>query len=107
MGDQEKKSVEKVTKADLVDRIWNSGTFPGNKSELLRVVDSFLNELKEAVAAGSVIELRGLGTFEVKCRKGRDRARNPKTGETVSVENHGVAVFRPGKELKARVWDIK
>lgn len=105
--DGQKKTADKVTKADLIDRIWNSGSFSGRKSELLRVVDSFLTELKEAMASGSVIELRGLGTFEVKCRKGRTRARNPKTGETVSVENHGVAVFRPGKELKARVWDIK
>ncbi len=107
MDGQGKKTVDKVTKADLVDRIWAGGSFSGRKSELLHIVDSFLNELKEAVASGSVIELRGLGTFEVKCRKGRARARNPKTGETVSVENHGVAVFRPGKELKARVWDIK
>ena len=73
----------------------------------MRIVDTLLFEIKEALASGSVIELRGLGTFEVKVRKGRQCARNPRTGETVSVENHGVAVFRPGKELKNRVWDLR
>ena len=29
-----------------------------------------------------------------------------KTGEVVAVERHGVAIFRPGKELKDFVWDI-
>ncbi len=107
MSEREEKSVTKVTKAELVDRIWNSGEFFGRKSELVRIVDTLLFEIKEALASGSVIELRGLGTFEVKVRKGRQCARNPRTGETVSVENHGVAVFRPGKELKNRVWDLR
>lgn len=87
--------------------MWCTGRCSGRKSDLLKIVDSFLGELKEAIVEGSVIELRGLGTFEVKERKGRERARNPKTGESVSVENHGVATFRPGKELKNRVWSLK
>jgi nucleoid DNA-binding protein len=45
---------------------------------------------------GKTVELRGFGTFEVKKRKGRKRARNPKTGENVAVKDHGVATFRPG-----------
>ena len=86
MSEREEKSVTKVTKAELVDRIWNSGEFFGRKSELVRIVDTLLFEIKEAL---------------------RQCARNPRTGETVSVENHGVAVFRPGKELKNRVWDLR
>ena len=96
MSEREEKSVKKVTKAELVDRIWNSEEFFGRKSELIRAVDALLSEIKEALASGSAI-----------VRKGRQCARNPRTGETVSVENHGVAVFRPGKELKNRVWDLR
>ena len=51
-------------------------------------------------------ELRGFGTFEVRIRKGKEKARNPKTGEIVSVDQHGVAVFRAGRELKEELWDI-
>ena len=54
-----------------------------------------------------VIELRGFGTFEIRTRKGREKARNPKTGDLVSVETHGVAIFRPGKELKDAVWNLR
>ena len=52
-------------------------------------------------------ELRGFGTFEVRVRKGKEKARNPKTGEIVSVDKHGVAVFRAGRELKEELWDKK
>jgi integration host factor subunit beta len=53
------------------------------------------------------VELRGVGTFEVRTRKGRSKARNPKTGEIVSVEDHGVAAFRPGRELKTTAWSVR
>jgi integration host factor subunit beta len=53
-----------------------------------------------------VIELRGFGTFEVKVRKARPKARNPKTGEAISIHSHGVVAFRSGRELKQDVWTI-
>jgi integration host factor subunit beta len=56
-------------------------------------------EIKDAILAGKTVELRGFGTFEVKKRKGRQRARNPKTGEIVAVKDHKVAAFRPDREL--------
>jgi nucleoid DNA-binding protein len=54
-----------------------------------------------------VVELRGFGTFEIRTRKGREKARNPKTGEVVPVQNHGVTVFRPGKDLKKKTWELR
>lgn len=54
-----------------------------------------------------MIELSSFRTFGVRTRKGRYRARNPKTGEIVAVDTHGVAVFRPGKELKDLAWDLR
>lgn len=63
--------------------------------------------MKRALVEGKTVELRGFGTFEIRVRKGRERARNPKTGEIVKVEDHGVAVFRPGKELKDSVWNVR
>jgi integration host factor subunit beta len=62
-------------------------------------------ELKRSMLAGKAVELHGFGTLEVRQRKGR--ARNPKTGETVSVADHGVAAFRPGRELRKQAWTIK
>ena len=53
------------------------------------------------------MEFRGFSTFEERQRKGRTHAQNPKTGETVSVEDHGVAAFKPGRELKQKAGTVK
>ena len=70
-------------------------------------VDAFLDEIKESLIDGKTIELRGFGTFEPRLRKGRDIARNPKTGEKVSVEPHYIAAFRAGQSLKENLWNLK
>jgi integration host factor subunit beta len=94
----------KKTKSDLVDKIYEKS---GHELKDIRsVVDFFLEEVKVALESNESVELRGFGTFEIRERKGRKKARNPKTGEIVSVEDHAVVAFRAGKELKSTVWDI-
>ena len=78
-----------------------------SREDIHIVIDSLFDELKGVLAEGKTIEFRGLGTFEVRSRNGKDHARNPKTGDKVSVEGHGVAVFRSGKELQEKVWNIR
>lgn len=95
----------KITKAELIEALHESSSL--NRKEIHVLIDSLFEEIKNAVLGGKTVELRGFGTFEVKLRKGRKRARNPKTGEIVSVEDHGVAAFRPGRELKKASWALK
>jgi integration host factor subunit alpha len=96
--------VKKQTKSDLVDRVYEKS---GNELKDIRsIIDIFLDEIKDALEHGQSVELRGFGTFEVRERKGRKKARNPKTGAIVSVEDHAVVAFRSGKELKGLVWAI-
>ena len=95
----------KLTKAEIVDAIHSKVDV--DRKKIQKVVDLFLEEVKIGLVSNKVIELRGFGTFEIKIRKGRKKARNPKTGETLSVEPHGIAAFRAGKELKRDVWTIK
>ena len=95
---------DKLTKAEITENIYSRN--PRISRDVIHtVIDCLFDELKAGLAEGRTIELRGLGTFEVRTRKGKDHARNPKTGESVSVENHNVAVFRPGKELQQMVWN--
>lgn len=96
---------EKLTKAKIIENVHDQLGY--STSDIHCVIDQFFEEIKKGLEDDKVIELRGFGTFEVRTRKGREKARNPKTGEVVSVKPHGVAIFRPGKELKDFVWDLR
>lgn len=95
---------KKITKTELVDLVYEKTGII--RKDIKTVVDLTLEGIRGALSGGMAIELRGFGTFEVRRRKGRSRARNPKTGENVSVTSHGIAAFRPGRELKQAVWNI-
>ena len=97
--------MSKLTKAEIVDAIYNKTST--DYSQIREVVDLFIEEIKSALVSGKVIELRGFGTFETRIRKGRMKARNPKTGETLSVASHGIVFFRAGRDLKRDVWNLK
>jgi integration host factor subunit beta len=98
------KADRKVTKADIIDAVYEKTGM--SRKEIRKVVDLFIDEIRDSLMERMVIELRGFGTFEVRVRKGRQKARNPKTGELVSVTAHGIAAFRPGRELKQNVWNV-
>ena len=95
----------KLTKAEIIDNIYEDLDI--DRSDIHKVIDKLFDHLKDALGADQVIELRGFGTFEIRTRKGREKARNPRTGEIVPVDAHGVAVFRPGKQLKEIAWKIR
>ena len=95
---------KKFTKTDMVDALYEKTGL--NRIEIRSAVDLFFNEMKEALVRNQIIEIRGFGTFEVKIRKARPRARNPRTGERITVNSHGTVVFRSGRELKQAVWNI-
>jgi len=97
-------SDNKITKADIVDALYDKTGM--NRKEISSVIDLIIGEIKNALMERCVIELRGFGTFEVKMRKARPRARNPRTGEIISIRSHGNVTFRPGRELKQDAWTI-
>ncbi len=67
-----------------------------------RIVNTVFEEIIEAMARGDRVELRGFGAFSVKRREAR-QGRNPRTGETVSVEEKHVPFFKTGKLLRERL----
>jgi len=95
---------KKVTKADIIDALYEKTGM--SRTEIRSAIDLFINEMKDALTRRQVIELRGFGTFEVKIRKARQRARNPRTGESIAIHSHGVVAFRSGRELKQAVWTV-
>ena len=98
-----------MTKADLVERVTAQISRTAgpmiSKKDCARVVDSFLDAIKEALQEQKNIEVRGFGTFKIRHRKTR-MARNPRTGSPVEVSARPVPVFKPSKELRAMVANI-
>jgi integration host factor subunit beta len=98
-----------MTKADLVERVTQQIAKTAgpmiSKKDCARVVDAFLDAIKEALQQQQNIEVRGFGTFKIRHRKNR-MARNPRTGEPVEVAARPVPVFKPSKELRAMVADL-
>ncbi|MCQ2591683.1 MAG: integration host factor subunit beta [Treponema sp.] len=95
------------TKQEIVDDIFEKIGPDVSKADILKVINLFLDEVKQGLENREKIELRGFGTFELRLRKGRENARNPKTGETVSMDSHYAAVFRAGQELKENLQGLK
>jgi integration host factor subunit beta len=95
-----------MTKADLVERVTASIARTAgpmiSKKDCARVVDAFLDAVKEVLSEQNNIEIRGFGTFKIRRRKTR-MARNPRTGDPVEVAARPVPVFKPSKELRAKV----
>ena len=91
-----------MTKADLVEQVADAVGSSVSKRECGLMVDAFLDALKEALARGNGIELRGFGTFKVRHRKART-GRNPRTGEVVEVPARDVPVFKPSRHLRSLV----
>ena len=67
-----------------------------------RIVNTIFNEITDAMARGNRVELRGFGAFSVKKRNARI-GRNPRTGESVQVEEKHVPFFKTGKLLRDRL----
>ncbi len=63
------------------------------------VVNTFIDSVKDALANGDRVEIRGFGSFKMK-EYGGYTGRNPKSGELVQVQPKRLPFFRTGKELK-------
>ncbi len=67
-----------------------------------RIVSTIFDSITGAMADGNRVELRGFGAFSVKKRDPRI-GRNPRTGESVQVEEKHVPFFKTGKLLRDRL----
>jgi integration host factor subunit beta len=94
-----------MIKSELVQTIANR-----NPHLFLRdvenIVNAILEEITTALAEGNRVELRGFGAFSVKNRPERT-GRNPRTGESVHVEEKWIPFFKTGKELRERLNEAK
>ncbi len=89
-----------MTKAELVERIADRTGV--SKKDTGVVVNMILDNIGQALLDGDKVELRGFGSFKVKSRRSR-LARNPRTGDSVTVPAKQVPYFKASNELKGRL----
>ncbi|MCP4330403.1 MAG: integration host factor subunit beta [Alphaproteobacteria bacterium] len=90
-----------MTKSELIMRLAEQNEHLLQR-EAERIVSTIFDEIAAALERGDRVELRGFGAFSVKRRPPRV-GRNPRTGETVHVEEKHVPFFKTGKQLRERL----
>ncbi len=85
-----------MTKAELTDTIAQATGLTRIETEA--VIEGFMVCVREALAAGNRVDLRGFGAFHVQHRAART-ARNPVTGEDLEVAERYRPVFKPSRDL--------
>lgn len=90
-----------MIKSELVQRI--AAQHPHlYQRDVENIVNAILDTIADALTRGDRVELRGFGAFSVKRRDAR-AGRNPRTGETVAVDEKSIPVFKTGKDMRKRL----
>jgi nucleoid DNA-binding protein len=89
-----------MNKQDLVARI--AQQTGATKSSAAAAVDSLLEGITRALKKGEAITFVGFGTFKTTQRRARV-AKNPRTGDAITIPKRRVVRFTAGKALKTAV----
>ena len=89
-----------MNRSDLINSLKDKVAL--SRKDAGKVVDTFFDSLKETLAKGERVEIRGFGSFSVKHYKPYT-GRNPKTGVQIHVTSKKLPFFKVGKELKENV----
>ena len=89
-----------MNKQDLIRKIADGACIA--QKDAAAALDSTLDAIVAAVAAGEKVQLVGFGTFEVKKRSARV-GRNPATNAVIEIPESTVPVFKAGKAFKDAV----
>ena len=89
-----------MNKASIADAV--HAKLQGTKVQAEEVVEIVISSIVESLKKGEEVSIAGLGIFSTKTRAAR-QARNPRTGEAISVPAMRVPKFRAAKALKEAV----
>ncbi|MBQ6562402.1 MAG: HU family DNA-binding protein [Clostridiales bacterium] len=73
-----------------------------NKRDAEKALNAFTDVVTDTLIKGDKVQLVGFGSFEVKDRAART-ARNPRTGDELTVPASKAPIFKAGKALKEAV----
>lgn len=90
-----------MNRSELIKKV-GEGSVSTPRVQPDEIISLILDEIVRAVDAGERVEIRGFGTFFPRERQTR-MGRNPRTGESVSVDAKRVLFFKAGRELLRRL----
>ena len=89
-----------MTKADIVNEIAKSTGI--DKLDVLKTVESFMDEVKKSLEKGDNVYLRGFGSFIIK-KRAQKTARNISQNTTIIIPEHNIPAFKPAKTFVMEV----
>jgi DNA-binding protein HU-beta len=89
-----------MTKADIVNEIVEKTKF--DKQEVTDVVEQFMKCLKNNMAQGKNVYLRGFGSFVVK-KRAEKTGRIISKNTTIVIPAHHIPAFKPAKVFLDKV----
>ena len=104
LASQENAAAEKelptLTKAELAEMLFEQVGL--NKREAKDMVETFFEEIRDALERGESVKLSGFGNFQLRDKPQRP-GRNPKTGQDIPISARRVVTFHASQKLKAMV----
>ncbi|HJV54272.1 MAG TPA: integration host factor subunit alpha [Noviherbaspirillum sp.] len=97
---QAEKELPTLTKAELAELLFEQVGL--NKREAKDMVETFFDEIRNALERGESVKLSGFGNFQLRDKPQRP-GRNPKTGEEIPITARRVVTFHASQKLKAMV----
>ncbi|MFN3793215.1 MAG: HU family DNA-binding protein [Chitinophagaceae bacterium] len=89
-----------MRKSDLINQISDKTGIP--KVDVLVTLETMFKEVKESLANGQNIYIRGFGSFITKKRAAKI-GRNIKKNIAVEIPEHFIPAFKPAKEFVSEV----
>jgi DNA-binding protein HU-beta len=89
-----------VTKAEVITEIAQKTGI--DKADVAHTVEAFFNVVKQAMAEGENIYVRGFGSF-VNKKRARKIARNISKNTAIIIDEHFVPSFKPAKVFVEKV----
>ena len=90
----------KMTKAEIAADI--TKTTGIDKASVVAVIEQFMTTVKDSLAHGENVYLRGFGSFIVKQRATKT-ARNISKNTTMIIPAHNIPAFKPANSFKEEV----
>jgi DNA-binding protein HU-beta len=93
-----------MRKADLINQIAEKTGIP--KVDVLVTLEAMFKEVKDTLAHGENIYIRGFGSFIIKKRAAKI-GRNIKKNVAVHIPEHFIPAFKPAKEFVMEVKKLQ